>query len=79
MQIVENNKGCAAFTSYAMTTSYFNTKLKYFTCLHLDDSLYVRKLVGGINNSKQFVPVGSWFMLVVVGSHHVDEQLAICC
>ncbi|GAB6950573.1 hypothetical protein JCM15640A_21580 [Hoylesella timonensis 4401737 = DSM 22865 = JCM 15640] len=66
MQIVENNNECAAFTSCAMTTSYLNTKLKagsinyhrniwnqpkYFTCLHLDDRLYVRKLVGGINNS----------------------------
>ncbi len=28
MQIVENNNGCAAFTSCAMTTSYLNTKLK---------------------------------------------------
>lgn len=51
MQIVENNNECAAFTSCAMTTSNLSTKIKYFTCLHLDDSLYVRKLVGGINNS----------------------------
>ncbi len=51
MQIVENNNECAAFTSCAMTTSNLSTKIKYFTCLHLDDRLYVRKLVGGINNS----------------------------
>ena len=28
MQIVENNNGCAALTSYAMTTSNLSTKLK---------------------------------------------------
>ena len=28
MQIVENNNGCAALTSCAMTTSYLSTKLK---------------------------------------------------